>query len=221
VSVGRGSGESRTRSPTFGASGRICPRSRKPSIRNKSRTCRMTLGASCSDLPMRTNCKHCGAETKNPKFCSTSCAAKCNNRKFPKQEPKTRRCEKCGEHWQLSRNKHYSKRNCCPSCVNDNKQTVKTIGDVRAFMSSQGKHPSWIHSHVRQRARMRYKAELSAPCCEICDYRVHVEICHIKPVALFSDDTSLDVVNARTNIRFLCRNHHWEFDHGLLVALCD
>ena len=39
-------------------------------------------------------CIHCGADTGNPKFCSMSCSASYNNRKFPKRWAGDRGC--CG-----------------------------------------------------------------------------------------------------------------------------
>lgn len=160
------------------------------------------------------NCVGCASMTNNPKFCSRSCAAKTNNRLTPKRKALVRECRTCGGVWQLPRVIHQSNR--CPACAGEFKHSSATIGHVRAYQSSVGKHRSWLHATVRQRARAKFKQQ-AALGCEICKYAKHVEICHIKGVTTFPDTALIDEeVNAPTNVRFLCPNHHWEFDHGLL-----
>ena len=41
-------------------------------------------------------------------------------------------------------------------------------------------------------------------------------ICHIKPVAEFDDDATLEEINARENLIALCPNCHRELDDWLL-----
>jgi len=53
--------------------------------------------------------------------------------------------------------------------------------------------------------------------CEICGYEKHVEVCHRKPVSEFSEDSLISEINHIDNLIGLCPNHHWEFDHGLLL----
>jgi len=38
-----------------------------------------------------------------------------------------------------------------------------------------------------------------------------------KAVSSFPDSAYLEEINSSDNILVLCRNHHWEFDHGLLL----
>ena len=47
-------------------------------------------------------CLSCGNETKNPKFCSKSCSASYNNKKFPKRKPE-HKCIDCGMNAFLSK----------------------------------------------------------------------------------------------------------------------
>jgi predicted restriction endonuclease len=60
------------------------------------------------------------------------------------------------------------------------------------------------------------KAELSRKCA-ICGYDLHIDICHIKPIKDFPDDAYIADINNTTNLIALCKNHHWELDHGLLI----
>lgn len=69
------------------------------------------------------------------------------------------------------------------------------------------------HAKLRGMARSVYSG---AKECYVCAYSLHVDICHIEPVASFPMTTTIDVVNSPTNLVALCRNHHWEFDHGYL-----
>ena len=50
--------------------------------------------------------------------------------------------------------------------------------------------------------------------CVVCGYDTHVEVCHIKSVSSFSEDTLIKEINSIDNLVGLCPNHHWEFDNG-------
>jgi predicted HNH restriction endonuclease len=45
---------------------------------------------------------------------------------------------------------------------------------------------------------------------------IDVEICHIKGIAEFSQNSLISEVNALSNLVALCKNHHWEHHHGYL-----
>jgi predicted restriction endonuclease len=53
--------------------------------------------------------------------------------------------------------------------------------------------------------------------CAICGYSNHVELCHIKSIAHFSETAALEEINSLSNLIYLCPNHHWELDNGLLI----
>lgn len=53
--------------------------------------------------------------------------------------------------------------------------------------------------------------------CQVCRYDFHVELCHVIAIASFPLSTTLNEVNSSSNIVVLCRNHHWELDHGALT----
>ena len=96
-------------------------------------------------------------------------------------------------------------------------QTETTIGEYRQKMSVKGRHPSWLHAHVRGMARHQHK-KLCVSGCMNCGYSKHVEICHIIALADWPDETLICAVNASENILILCRNCHWELDHDLLTV---
>ena len=153
-------------------------------------------------------CLTCNKETTNPKFCSRTCAATYNNVHFPKRklERKCSECTdlvfshrhtKCESHW-----KNYK----------ENKYQNRTLGEYRNLESVKGKHPSWLHAHIRGFARSWLK-ELAKEECKHCGYNKHVELAHIKAVSGFSDDTLLSEINSKDNVIPLCPNCHWEFDN--------
>ena len=155
-----------------------------------------------------TKCLECGAETNNPKFCSKSCAAKHNNKLYPKRKT-NKTCIVCGEPVLSYRHnrceKHWEE-------YKENKHKNKTIGEYRKYISVSGKHPSWLHAHVRLFARSWLKHLSKLPCAH-CGYDKHVELAHIKDIVSFEDDTLLSVVNSEDNVKPLCPNCHWEFDN--------
>jgi hypothetical protein len=54
--------------------------------------------------------------------------------------------------------------------------------------------------------------------CEVCGYDKHVEACHVRALALFAEDALVREVNDLSNLKWLCRNHHWEHDHALGIT---
>jgi predicted restriction endonuclease len=53
--------------------------------------------------------------------------------------------------------------------------------------------------------------------CAICGYNQHVEAAHRRPVSDFPDEATVSEINEPANLVYLCPNHHWEHDHGLLT----
>lgn len=154
------------------------------------------------------NCKNCGKETSNPQFCSRSCSATYTNKLFPKRKT-TKSCIVCGDpvlSYRHSRcEKHWNE-------YKDSRWKNRTIGEYRNKTSVVGKHPSWVHAHVRQFARSWLKSMTDLPCAH-CGYDKHVELAHIKDVVSFPDDALLSEVNSPDNVIQLCPNCHWEFDN--------
>jgi len=152
-------------------------------------------------------CNHCRVPTRNPKFCSKSCAAKVNNVKYPKRHnPNIGNCLDCNT--KLSR----SGLKRCQSCYSKalaKARNQKTIADV---IIAKG-HPSSAAAAIRVDARRQVLNRVLNPSCEICGYTKHVEVCHIKAVSKFPHTAKLSTVNALTNLKLLCPNHHWEFDN--------
>ena len=149
-------------------------------------------------------CPECGQETTNPKFCSSSCAAKYNNRAHPKRKAAQRFCKHCGTPIPAKRT---TCDHCNPSYVD---WAQRTLGDIRQTAKYQA------HAEIRDNARSAFERANLPRACRNCGYDKHVEICHIRAINSFPDDTPIAVINALDNLVALCPNCHWEFDHGLL-----
>ena len=159
------------------------------------------------------NCLHCKKETNNPKFCSRSCSASWTNSQSPKRKRKTYICNDCSS--TIDRRSYKDSTRICKTCLRERDIKSKTLGEYKERASVKGKHPSWVFSGVRGLNRSWNKDLISKPCAN-CGYDKHVELCHIKPLSEFSDDTPLSEANHRNNNVQLCRNCHWEFDNGIL-----
>jgi 5-methylcytosine-specific restriction endonuclease McrA len=81
--------------------------------------------------------------------------------------------------------------------------------------SSRRGRGRWHDANVRRDARKTYLAARPYRCVN-CGYSKRIDVCHRRPLASFSQETPLAVVNALDNLVGLCPNCHWEFDHGLL-----
>lgn len=159
---------------------------------------------------MKVQCKKCKSTfdkknkdvSRSPNhFCSRSCAASYNNRR---RISKSNHC-KCGT--KIRKHSEY-----CRKCAN--KERANAIDNMTLKEASYSKNHSNKYSRIRDRAQTLY--EKNKLPCQICNYSVHVEICHKRDISDWPEDTLVKVINDRSNIVFLCRNCHWEFDHHLL-----
>lgn len=53
-------------------------------------------------------------------------------------------------------------------------------------------------------------------CCILCGYSKHIDVCHIKDISSFTNESLISEINDLNNLVALCKNHHWEFDHDHL-----
>lgn len=158
---------------------------------------------------MKKLCKNCNNETTNPTFCSSSCAAKFNNKKFPKRKLEKFLCSKCNT--ELKRKSWKDRRTLCDSC---NPMVVEWESITYGEMT--GKRMFQKNSRIRELARKKFLKIHSNPSCRNCGYSKHVEVCHVKGISTFSPDTKISEINDLKNLIGLCPNCHWEFDRGLL-----
>ncbi len=154
------------------------------------------------------NCLQCGVNTKNPKFCSKSCSASWTNKRFPKRKSKRNTiCPSCN-------GPKDPRSSFCKNCYS----VSNNLGDITLEEAIyKNHHRSSAYALVRTRARILAKKLGIDSECKICGYNKHVEIAHLKSISSFSMDTLISKINSKDNIVALCRNCHWELDHGLIV----
>ena len=103
-------------------------------------------------------CINCNEETNNPKFCCRSCAAKYNNKAFPKRLPE-HECFNCNKKINSSR------RFCSDLC----KETFKK--ETRPLQALVEKRSVNKRAVVRFRQQQKLKAiEYKGGKCKICGY---------------------------------------------------
>lgn len=157
-------------------------------------------------------CKNCGNTTNNPKFCSRSCSATFTNKTNPKRLLIDRICGNCGS--KLQRKSHLDTSTVCKEC-----KMAHTFARYDSYsikdVTYSSHHRSSAFALIRARARKIAK-DAGLVSCSICGYSTHVEICHIKSISSFTDDTLVSSVNSLDNLVALCPNHHWELDNGVI-----
>ena len=72
-------------------------------------------------------------------------------------------------------------------------------------------------SKIQKHARYIFEISGKKKCCSECGYDKHYEVCHIKSVSSFSDESNIvSEINNINNLIAYCPTHHWEFDNGIL-----
>lgn len=171
-----------------------------------------TFGSvNCSPKPGYTKeCSNCGKEIhivpsqdRGNNFCSSSCAAIFNNKKAPKRK-KEGECKDCGVPIRASRS-------YCTNCLTERMHTLEKRTLREIVEREIGKKAS-TYSSIRCAAR-RILKNTHPMICAVCGYTKHVEAVHKRPIGDFPMDTLVSEINDHSNLIWLCRNHHWEFDH--------
>ena len=155
----------------------------------------------CCDKPIIVGEKQKVREVRRKVFCDQSCSATFNNRQ---RETKVR----------IEKNKESK-----PKVKNEESKPKKEKFDYILGLSKKDlfeKHGIYyrFRAVIRKHAHYIFNKYHKDQKCEVCGYNTHVEVCHIKSVSSFSDDTLITEINSIDNLVGLCPNHHWEFDNG-------
>lgn len=136
------------------------------------------------------------------------CSKKCCSQYLWRKNDKNRKmpCPKCGTIMM-------KKAAVCKSCHSISNNDI-TLQD--AIYTKH--HKSAAFSLVRWRARA-VVLSIGVTKCQGCGYDKHFEVAHRKPIASYSLDTKLSVINDLSNLLALCPNCHWELDHNLRPEL--
>jgi len=161
-------------------------------------------------MPIKCKCKtkevcnvHDTCKCGNIKKVISETCKICYYKSLPKYE-----CYKCG--------KKRKKTTCliCRECYNKQRKEKILLEStpIKEFYYSCGDRNKY--NGIRSRARQIFKTLNIELKCSCCNFPAGVEICHIKPICKFDDETPINIVNDISNLILLCRNCHWLFDHG-------
>lgn len=153
------------------------------------------------------NCKRCQKEfqpkTKNQLFCSFGCRSCFNQLEWQRANKKP--CSQCP-----NLVKPYGR--LCRWCAAKSRKIV--FGNMSLQeLKLLNKHPRQWEGRIRTEAR---HIAGNGHSCFVCGYDKHFEVCHIKPIASFADNSLISEINSLYNLSILCRNCHWEQEMGLL-----
>lgn len=163
------------------------------------------------------------------KFCNRSHAASYNNSIKPKRKAASTTTCGCGALVFLKKDPlgGFYKRIYCESCLKLRKVFQLTAAREEDLFENQTKgslysrRKNWqsANSSIRNHSRKVYMESAAPKMCKICRYDKHFEVAHIKPVSEFPDEAKVLEINSIDNLVAYCRNHHWEFDNGVLCIL--
>jgi predicted restriction endonuclease len=109
----------------------------------------------------------------------------------------------------------YNTKQCKQCLYEDNTKDWSKI-TLSELKSSGNANRGGRYPYIRELSRKSYIKSGLPMRCHVCDYDLHIDICHIHDIKDFSEDTPISVINHLDNLLALCKNHHWEFDHGHL-----
>lgn len=183
-----------------------------------NRKCRTKTGTIVKCYTCNSNIYKTPAQLKksNKHYCSSKCSCIQSNKirwknHIPEINTTPIKCDKCGCI------RSYQTKNC-PACrrekININHKNT-TIKQLKTKYKLRNNSSYWYSSEIRQLNRKWNKSLLELP-CQVCGYKIHVELCHIKPISQFSENSKLETVNDEKNNLVLCPNHHYEFDNEII-----
>ncbi len=148
-------------------------------------------------------------------FCSRKCAnVRINIIRWKDHTPlrDLHKCSNCGQ----PRDYRCKTELCLPCFIKftTDKNKQLTVGYLKSKHVGRI-NPRWYSAEIRNYAKTWNPDLLNKP-CQKCSYTNHTELCHIKAIKDFNDDSTLGEINHPNNLLVLCPNHHWEFDNNLL-----
>lgn len=158
------------------------------------------------------NCENvkCNKEFVKNYHNSRYCCRTCSNVATYGKAKKVNACTYCGD------GVEYYTHRFCRGCIDLGRHLMKATGGkllsevtIKEYCPRVGAN---AYDNIRAHARRSVRDELKNGCDE-CGWDYHVEVCHIKAIADHPDDTVVSVVNDRSNLKLLCPNCHWMFDH--------
>lgn len=154
--------------------------------------------------PSGGSCLECGKEIRNPKFCNRSCAAKFNNKKYPKRiaAPESRYhpqnlgkpCFRCGKPIKTSGSKFCSL--ACQGAIRREKVIMDWLADQDSGLTSIGTVKESIKEFYRWITNNK---------CQLCGWSINNEYTGKVPLVMDHIDGNF-LFNRPENLRLICCN---------------
>lgn len=150
-------------------------------------------------------------------FCSRSCASKIINqiRFLPEIEQRKlldKNINAIDKNCSCGNSKSYGVKYCLKCKKNNTKENLNLI-TLKELKLRDKTYKSTIRFYARKYFKDNSK-DLKE--CKICKYNLYVELCHMKPVSEYDENSTLGEINSPDNLIYLCPNHHKELDLNLL-----
>lgn len=164
-------------------------------------------------------------EVKIRDFCNTSCyqTYRLTMVEQNKLKTKERNCKNCQNIFIIKKcsDGSFSKKQKCDDCITIARKSRGYSLELLPYRTKGelfDNRKNWqsARTAIQKQARKVYKQQTEIIQCRVCKYSNHVEVCHIKPVSDFPNNTLISEINNINNLTGLCPNHHWEFDNGIL-----
>lgn len=133
-------------------------------------------------------CFNCEKETENPSFCSRSCSATYNNRKFPKRQKNKKPCLNCG--------KNTTRIYCCRGCGDEHKTKIR---DEKVLVNN-GFLPNAVNNTIRS-----FLIRHNGNNCMICGLDANNWRCQ-KLTLIVDHINGKSKNNSLDNLRLVCPN---------------
>lgn len=141
-------------------------------------------------------CNHCDKETKNPKFCSSSCAASHNNRGKVKNGKPKGNCLMCGGKLRDSETKY-----CSVKCMQEFTYN-EFISEWKANPELGTRKTGLLSGYVKRYIRDKYNSK-----CAICGWNETNTFTGKIPLEIEHRDGN-HLNNSEENLILLCPNCH-------------
>jgi len=167
-------------------------------------------------LSIDRSCEECG-KLYNPTYIRQRfCCKSCSNAKCKRRAKKVSYCyrEECNNELD-----HYTNK-FCKSCRESGYSKARTVNGkpiidctlLEASLARIGGANAYDSIRAHARSILRYRINAGAG-CEECGWSRHVQVCHIKSIKSFSENALVSEINHLNNLKLLCPNCHWLFDH--------
>lgn len=165
-------------------------------------------------------CEYCG-KGYIPKWGSQQrfCSKRCSNIAIVRRAKSTRvgrnSCETCGV---KTDNAKFCSNKCKAVYMQKDPLAVfnefATVNDYYEYYGALAIHK--VRSRIGDNARSVLGKINKDKKCAICGYDKHVQVHHIKGIGSFGRDALVSEINKVDNLVYLCPNHHWEVERGLI-----